>query len=299
MFLYSNAYAQAGHTSFNPHDSLLFDGDGGLMHESFIPTGSPCDSGKCLIRITRLEHGIITGYRCRKEKGLLCGVKEVEGIVMRKVMLNVGDYILPGDSIEVTGRNAEFSLSWYDNGTVINEQFTVMFRTAQTWVIPKDFCETNKDFDYENGHMRDFLKLPLKMPGLLWLGIKRLVGAPDFQVETERAVTGPRGTIFSVEFVDGNEVVKVHEGSVLIKPKKFDVSANEEMGKLTQDYQSGKITMEEYSKRAMELAPKIKEEAVNISKKIIVEAGQQITVGDGTTSDITPVTSDDDKWWEK
>jgi hypothetical protein len=147
--------------------------------------------------------------------------------------------------------------------------------------------------------MRDVLKLPFRMPGLLWLGIKRLAGAPDFQVETERAVTGPRGTIFSMEFVDGKEIVKVYEGSVEIKPKKFAMSANEEMAKLIQDYQSGKITMEEYTKKAVELAPKVKNESVNVSKKIIVEAGSQITIGDGMVSEITTLSSDEDKWWEK
>jgi hypothetical protein len=293
IFLFSTGYVFSQPGAFGGHDSLLFDGAQEIISDS------PCDSGKCLIKITRLEHGIITGWRCRKEKGLLCGVKEIEGIVMRRVMLNVGDYILPGDSIEVHGRSAEFSLSWYDNGAIINEQFTVMFRTAQRWVIPADFCETNKDFDYENGHMRDLLKLPMRMPGLLWLGIKRLAGAPSFQVETERAVTGPRGTIFSVEFVNGDELVKVYEGSVEIKPKKFKFTANEEMGKLTQDYQAGKITMEEYTKKALELAPRIKEEAQNVSKKIIVEANQQVTVGDGMVGEITTVIPEEDKWWEK
>jgi hypothetical protein len=102
-----------------------------------------------------------------------------------------------------------------------------------------------------------------------------------------------------MEFVDGNELVRVYEGSVEIKPKKFAMSANEEMAKLTQDYQSGKITMEDYTKKALELAPKIKDEAVNVSKKIIVEAGSQITVSDGMVSEITPVSSDEEKWWEK
>ncbi|NOS83510.1 MAG: hypothetical protein HOP31_00085 [Ignavibacteria bacterium] len=293
IFTSCSIFSQAGkYYGNNPHDSLLFD-----AAPEYSVSG-PCDSGKCLIRISKLEHGIITGWRCRKEKGLLCGVKEVEGIVMRKVTLNVGDYILPGDSIEVSGNRAEFSLSWWD-GVLIQEQFTVKFRSAQSWVVPKDFCETNKDWDYENAHMRDVLKLPFRMPGLLWLGIKRLAGAPDFQVETERAVTGPRGTIFSVEFVEGNELVKVYEGSVVIKPKKFAMTANEEMGKLIQDYQSGKITMEEYTKKIGELAPKVKEESINVSKKIIVEAGSQVTVGDGMVGEITPISTDEDKWWEK
>jgi hypothetical protein len=121
LFVSCSIYAQAGgFYGNNQHDSLLFDG----APEYSAP--GPCDSGKCLIKISRLEHGIITGWRCRKEKGLLCGVKEVEGIVMRKVALNVGDYILPGDSIEVSGDRAEFSLSWWD-GTIIQAQFTVKF----------------------------------------------------------------------------------------------------------------------------------------------------------------------------
>ena len=107
------------------------------------------------------------------------------------------------------------------------------------------------------------------------------------------------GTKYSLEITEAGELIKVYEGSVEIQPKNFTMSANMEMGKLTQDYQNGKITMEEYTKKAMELAPKVKEEALNVSKKIIVEAGSQVTVGDGMVSEITPVSSDEEKWWEK
>ena len=43
-----------------------------------------------------------------------------------------------------------------------------------------------------------------------------------------------------------------------------------EMTKLQQDYQNGKITLEELSNKMKELTPKLKEESTDVIKKILL-----------------------------
>ncbi|MBL8949619.1 MAG: FecR domain-containing protein [Myxococcaceae bacterium] len=59
--------------------------------------------------------------------------------------------------------------------------------------------------------------------GSLWTNVKKAVGGAPFQVETERAVAGVRGTIFRIdasELVKGAKVsiVHVHDGIVRVNP---------------------------------------------------------------------------------
>lgn len=57
--------------------------------------------------------------------------------------------------------------------------------------------------------------------GKLWTATKSAVGAPPFQVETERAVTGPRGTTYWVSYLPGPKRTTVHvvKGSVELRQR--------------------------------------------------------------------------------
>ena len=54
------------------------------------------------------------------------------------------------------------------------------------------------------------------LTGKLWNAAKRAAGAPEFQVETERAVTGPRGTTYWISYLPARKRTTVHvvKGSV-------------------------------------------------------------------------------------
>ena len=57
--------------------------------------------------------------------------------------------------------------------------------------------------------------------GKLWTATKSAAGAPPFQVETERAVTGPRGTTYWVSYLPGPKRTTVHvvKGSVELRQR--------------------------------------------------------------------------------
>ena len=59
------------------------------------------------------------------------------------------------------------------------------------------------------------------LTGRLWNAVKRAVGAPEFQVTTERAVTGPRGTTYWVSYVPAKKRTTVHviKGSVELRQR--------------------------------------------------------------------------------
>jgi hypothetical protein len=70
--------------------------------------------------------------------------------------------------------------------------------------------------------------------GKLWTQVKKAVGGAPFEVETERAVAGVRGTIFRVDadaLVKGAKVsvVQVHDGVVKVNPS---AALKKQMGKL-------------------------------------------------------------------
>lgn len=59
------------------------------------------------------------------------------------------------------------------------------------------------------------------LTGRLWNAVKRAAGAPEFQVETERAVTGPRGTTYWISYAPTKKRTTVHviKGSVELRQR--------------------------------------------------------------------------------
>jgi hypothetical protein len=115
-----------------------------------------------------------------------------------------------------------------------------------------------------------------------------------------------KGTLFSLEIVKEGDVtssiLKVFEGSVTFghnmeneaNKKKIQDKA-EQMKKLSEDYQSGKISIEEFTKKMQELQKGVSETA---GSEITVNAGFESRIR-GTDKPTDPVPIDiNDPWWK-
>lgn len=128
------------------------------------------------------------------------------------VALAAGANIELGDTITVKSGNLKFELN---DGSVI-------------MLAPKSVLEiTRADFE---GQERKGFKGLLK-GGSLWTKVKKALGGGEFEVSTERAVAGVRGTIFRIDAdalvkaakskqARKASIVRVIEGSVAVNPSK-------------------------------------------------------------------------------
>lgn len=128
------------------------------------------------------------------------------------VPLAVGNEIELGDSITVKSGNLKFEL---------NDGSVIMLAPASVLEI------TEAEFEgLERKGFMGFLK-----SGALWTKVKKAIGGGKFEVSTERAVAGVRGTIFRIDAdalvkaakgkTQGRKVsiVRVVEGAVGVKPQ--------------------------------------------------------------------------------
>jgi hypothetical protein len=126
--------------------------------------------------------------------------------------LKVGSAIELGDTITVKTGNLKFELN---DGTVI-------------MLAPASVLEITRA-DFEGQERKGFSGL-LK-GGSLWTKVKKALGAGEFEVSTERAVAGVRGTIFRIDAdalvkaAKGKQgrkasIVRVLEGAVAVNPTK-------------------------------------------------------------------------------
>lgn len=126
--------------------------------------------------------------------------------------LKVGSNIELGDTITVKSGNLKFELN---DGSVI-------------MLAPASVLEITKA-EFEGQERKGFQGL-LK-GGSLWTKVKKALGAGEFEVSTERAVAGVRGTIFRIDAdalvkaAKGKgrkaSIVRVIEGSVAVNPSKL------------------------------------------------------------------------------
>lgn len=98
--------------------------------------------------------------------------------------------------------------------------------------------------------------------GSLWTNVKKAVGGAPFQVETERAVAGVRGTIFRIDadaLVKGAKVsiVNVREGIVRVNPsaqlKKQMAKSVKKAGERKQVAGPQEISADDWEKRFVDL----------------------------------------------
>jgi hypothetical protein len=172
--------------------------------------------------------------------------------------LKVGTPIQLEDTIKVAKGNLKFELS---DGSVI-----ALAEGSELKINKAEFEGQERKGDGFLG----FLKA-----GKLWTTVKKAVGGAPFEVETERAVAGVRGTIFRIDadaLVKGAKVsiVQVHDGVVRVNPS---AALKKQMAKTTKKAAPNKgerkqvagpteVTADEWEKKFVEL-----------------QANQQVAVG--------------------
>jgi hypothetical protein len=255
-------YAQTKNgTSFYSagHDSLLFDGrDMNHVINDIAPCVMIVDKVSGDMQATVLERKRYDSYVCSKTDTATYAV-----VVKRKV--KPGDQLVLGDVI-TTGPYSNIE-------GILQDGSDIMFGSNSKVMIGADYCVTPGGIEL--------------LWGKIWLKVKKQLGSAKYEVKTERAVHGVRGTVFTIETkIEGSDtldITKVYEGSVEVSAVNYDKSdldkSGEELKKINDDYQSGKIT-------AQEMAEKMKPYTENVGKELsemklteTVEAGFKCVVG--------------------
>ena len=172
----------------------------------------------------------------------------------KKEELKVGSAIELEDTVKATKGVLKFALN---DGSVI-----ALSEGSELKVAKAEF----EGQERKGAGFLGFLK-----SGSLWTSVKKAVGGAPFQVETERAVAGVRGTIFRIDadaLVKGAKVSVVHvtDGIVRVNPsatlKKQMKKTVKKAGERVQVQGPQEVSADEWEKRFVEL-----------------QAGMQVTVG--------------------
>lgn len=276
LLLATLASSQFLYSSGN-HDSLLFDGENNLRTENYY--SKPGE--ECEFRITYVK-GTATGLIRKTSIYEVCGQTDttweyVNGDLKRNTVVKPGEKIktgpestarveLPDGSVIVLGPNSDYTL-------------------------PSNACEITKT---------SFLTR-----GSLWTRVKKLIGGGQFIISTERMTQGVRGTEFTVEVIEENgvqyNVTKVFEGSVEVGLKNVDTkdyeNKQDKFAKLTEEWQAGKITMEEYTARSIELSNELMDESKKLKVSQLVEAGYFLRSDGKSLGDPVPFNTSEDTWF--
>lgn len=257
----------------NPHDSLLFDGGNSIRSENYYGKSLK----DCEFRVTYVK-GIVTGTIKKTTVYDACGeldsIYEYENGALKKSTVITG-----GEQVK-TGPESTARIELPDGSVIVLGPNT-------DYTLPYSACDLEEKY---------FL-----YKGSLWTKVKKLIGGGKFEVSSERAVHGVRGTEFTVEIKEENgikyDIVKVYEGSVEVTLKGAQGYENQDdkIEKLTEDLKAGKITYEEFSKGlANELQ---KEESENTKLKKIVEPGNMIKTDGKDLGEPVPFNTLEDKWF--
>ncbi len=258
-------------------DSLLFDG----ANSSFIATGNDCK-----VKVTYV-HGIATGSRCVMVIHSVCGVKDSEE-VCKAGKIFTGDKLKAGEKIS-TGPDGYLTIMLSD-GKLIN------FDKNTSIVINSNYCDNN------------FKTQVLLEEGILFIDAKPNKDIKGINVTTKYGTAIIEGTEFSYESINESgittDVLKVFDGSVKfqnnLQNREIFKSAQDkgaEIKKLNEDYQGGKISLEEFQKKL----PELQTEMIDATPKsaITVNAGFQSKIV-GTKNPTAPESFDvnENRWFD-
>jgi len=277
--LLSSALAQSNvnYKSFNPglsNDTLLFDGDS--------PQKDPGSADNCPVKVT-YSKGQVKGKRIVQKKFQICndpGLMNVE----EDANLGEGDVLAPGSTIS-TGDNSAVQLQMLD-GSIMrvgpNSSFTL--------------GDCNFDDQTSTFNIKDLI-------GQAWQSVQHALGGDvNYGMSTGNATAGVRGTKYSLEYKvingDSTTILRVYEGVVNLRAS-FDRSdIGKEIAsktqKLFEDYQAGKLTLQDYTMKVQELNTLNEVSKFNID----VQAGFETMVAGGKTpTEPKPFTPDDNAWF--
>lgn len=261
----------------NPHDSLLFDGENNIRTETFI---SKTDND-CEYRVTYVK-GNATGKIKKMTIFEACGkdtVYEYEnGAIEKYSVIKGGEHVKTGPESSV---NIELS-----------DGSSIFLGPNTDYTLPSNVC--------------DILRQSYLDAGGVYIKIKKLIGGGKFEVSDRGMIVGVRGTEFSVEIVEVNgiefSVIKVYESAVEVSLKNIDTKSYEnksdELQKLSEDMQAGKITMEEYSAKSMEITRQLQNESSNLKLTQIVEAGHMLKTDGKVLGEPVQFNTSEDTWFK-
>jgi len=245
VLISSTIYSQAGqHTGFfsDVHDSLLFDG---TVNNSYLAKNE-CG---CTIKIVR-QQGMIYATSCEKVIYETCGVYDTDYVKTKGLVPSYVTEILDGDTI----KTGDFAGHQVD--LKLNDGKTIHMGQNSSIMIGKDHCKNPMDMVLHYG--------------LVYLDLTGGDKNKTISIKTERGVVVNRGTRFTIETIkEGDQyidIVRVYEGSVSFKQNndaytKTLNSKDTQMKQITEDYQSGKISLEEYAKKMGEIQQVISDSA--------------------------------------
>ncbi len=265
----AGVYSQS-FTSNTPHDSLLFDGNSNSFN--FLKGADD----KCKIKVSFVS-GEATGTYWVDTVYETCGEKE-QGKFQKTGQLKRGVELVPGYEVTTggngVGKNADLlmldlgpsALSLGRRGKIMIDKNCVL-------------------------HLKE--------------GAVQMAG--DVDISTPRSNISHKNTQYTVEVVpDGDkitDIVKVYEGSVTFSVNTSDGSFGKNIGdkgkqmqKLSEDFQSGKITAQEYSDKMKELTKDVESSA---KYSVTVDAGFKSSITDtGVPTDPEAFDINADHWWE-
>lgn len=284
--LYSQSKSGTGFIS-GGHDSLLFDGANG---NTFMDK-SPCG---CRIRIAAVGGKKVHARICEKQVDETCGQYDTFYVKVRRGIVSWDSDILDGDTIYTDDSPG----SWID--LQLDDGKRLLMGRNSSMVVTGN-CQNNPEVTLHYGR--------------LFLDLSK--GNKDNFIMT-RTINGQiinTGTRYSVQSIlDGNntiDIVRVYDGSVTFQPnmqnetnkketEKYAKDASDKaalLQKLTEDYQSGKITLKEYTDKLKEImaGPEIE-----IMKTVTVEAGYESRInGSGNPTEPVPFDVSENRWWEE
>ena len=284
FFISSGVYSQtkSGISLYSgSHDTLIF--DGANDNSSFIKTGDVCK-----LKVMSAS-GIAIGTRCHTENYTACGSEVFEEEVCKTGQIFPDDKLKAGDKIS-TGPNGYMTI-------MLSDGKTIRFGHNTSIVINSNYCTNN------------FKTEVLLDEGIIFVNAKPNKDVKGINITTYYGTALIEGTEFSYEIIkDGDlttNILKVYDGSVKFQKnmqnkssqKKADDKASE-MIKVTDDYQSGKISIEEFTKKMQMLQQDFSETVPQ--NAITVNAGYESRiVGTENPTDPVPFDTNGNRWWEE
>jgi len=253
-----------------PHDSLLFDG-----HRSNLFFNGSC---VCTVKVKKCD-GEAHGSRMKREIMVLCGQKETTYTVIKSI-LTEGDEVLVGDDYPIYTEEGTLKLQ-LENGVIIHLAEKTKVR------LGADYC-CSKGVEYT------------LIGGTICFENKSPKGT-EVTCKTRNNIFRDIMTLYTVESNDEADILKVYEGKVKASIQHPDKTESDEIGEkmrqLAKDVQEGKISVDEFQKKAKEYSDRIKYLNEH-SLPLEVEAGNKCTVTKSTLT-VEPIESNDVRWWEK
>jgi len=249
------------------HDSLLFDGAGDDVDRP---------PGQCFVKVYRVSGDVDALVLKVISVGIHGDVVE-----QKRKKVEVGDKLVLGDYI-ITGNDGMIEIE-LDDGSVIR-----VGPNSKMMITSSILCDLSSGIKMELGKA--------------FFNIKKFLGKDRYEVKTERTAVGHRGTKYSIEIVkDGDvmtDIVRVYEGSVAFRQNmEKTLDTGEQMKKLGEDYQSGKISIEEFTKKMQEFQKELAEFLPG--NEITVNAGFESRItGTDKPTDPVPIDANEKPWWE-